>query len=330
MISIESLGSTGACYFWSLLSGGFSEWSQTLEFEVESDPEDTEQVELQDLATDAEDAEPVRKRRIEERHPDIVSCVRDFILSKGQGTQSDCHRLRSKLDVFGAPLSALVKYARPSFPVSRSAIYNLLAPPRKNAASSQQRALINARPIRTVAGVKKFHARGAFSAALSKYHQQFLTMVAGMGLGNATEYAMHDMTKVPMIIPARPGSSPKGFAIQRSDGHAAFAEFDHSFPVAGRMLMSTSGVSACDVPTDASPLPGPKPTLRTSQPDRLYLFVRPHRYNPVTAEAHMIDLYEVSEREERGRTIDISLTTADNGPDYSIDVSTTQHLFWHL
>ena len=86
----------------------------------------------------AEDHEERKKRgrpRVESKRRHglaLVNLVRDFLLSRGQPTTEE-KRLRGNVQVFGAPLSALVRHAKEAgLPCSRGAIYNLLSSKRRD------------------------------------------------------------------------------------------------------------------------------------------------------------------------------------------------------
>ena len=120
----------------------------------------------------ADDKEPPKRGRpkveSEKRYgKKIVDLVRGFLLSRGQPT-TEAHRLRGNVQVFGAPLSALVRYAKENgLPCSRSAIHNLLFSKSRKAATVAH----------TVSGEKCWHSRSAFSAEMFKYGKQLVTLV---------------------------------------------------------------------------------------------------------------------------------------------------------
>eukprot|EP00973_Karenia_brevis_P039521 5455014-Karenia_brevis.AAC.1 len=178
--------------------------------------------------------------------------------------------------------------------------------------------------------MKIWHPRGYFSAVLLKYHKQFLTLVTSAGLGNVAQIHVDDLTKIPLYIPATGNRAPRGFLLKREDGVPAFVQSDHTFPLAARMLLATSGVVFCAVPADATAKEQPKPAWPTGQPAAMHAYVRPHRYMRTSAATHMEDLYDAVQHRADARAADVVLVGSDNGPDYSIDSPVIQHLLFRL
>ena len=74
----------------------------------------------------------------------IVEFVRNFLASRGQTSAGSNHRLTTSTTVISASLDIMRKAAlKANLPVSRTGIYNLLAPPQKNSTSSNQRGEID-------------------------------------------------------------------------------------------------------------------------------------------------------------------------------------------
>ena len=161
-----------------------------------------------------------------------------------------------------------------------------------------------------------------------KYDKQLVALLASRGV---KVFQVHgdDMAKVPMVIPARPGSSPKGFVMQRDGGRPAFTQLDHSFPVAERMLLSTSGWVFCDVPSVAVELGSEKPQLRTGRPATVHAFVRPVRYAPGSCKTHVKDLMDALEKQGVDGS-EVGLIGVNNGADYSVQNATFQHFVFRI
>ena len=147
----------------------------------------------------------------------IVALLHNFILMHGQPTD-DPHRLRTTFQVVGSSLSDLQAYAAENgFPISKSAIYNLLQPKHPRDRHSSCRSEIPARIAHLVASEKRFHSHVAFSTSLLKYGRQFVVMVNATA-GRGMTLDLDDMAKVPLVIPARMGCKRVGFQIANKDG----------------------------------------------------------------------------------------------------------------
>ena len=83
----------------------------------------------------------------------------------------------------------------------------------------------------------------------------------------------------------------------RRDGKPAFTELDHSFPVAERMLMATSGWVFCSMPPEKKELDRAKPTLQMAAPASVHAFVRTTRYSPVSCRTHVKDFVDAMQAE---------------------------------
>ena len=223
---------------------GATEQFDTGDMTFNIDEDDCDMVSDDDIASaDSSVDKPVGRPRLEDKRRfgrAVVDFVESFISARGQHTV-DGQRMKPITGVFGAPLQAIAVAVQEHFgqTVSRNGIWNLLAPPRRNSIGAA-RGLVNARPVKIVATEKKPHPRSRFSASLFKYDKQLLALASSQGV-RCIQVHGDDMAKVPMYIPCRPGSSPKGFVMTRKDGKPAFTELGHSFPVAERMLMATSG-----------------------------------------------------------------------------------------
>ncbi len=238
VLAIDSLNGYGGQYFWSLVQMGAQGKLETTDLGVEGGDhgDDSDTVVAEDVDTGAYGRGRPRIEDPRRFGPDIVAFVEEFILGRGQRAV-DGHRLSPTSGVFGAPLQAIVVAVEEYFgqKISKTGVRNLLAKTRGDSHAAP-RGVVNARPVRVVAGEKRPHPRARWSATLFKYDKQLVALLASRGVKVFQAHG-DDMAKVPMVIPARPGSSPKGFVMQCEDGQAAFTQLDHSFPVAERMLL---------------------------------------------------------------------------------------------
>ena len=315
---------------WSLVQMGAQGKLETTDLGVEGGDhgDDSDTVAAEDVDTGAYGRGRPRIEDPRRFGPDIVAFVEEFILGRGQRAV-DGHRLSPTSGVFGAPLQAIVVAVEEYFgqKISKTGVRNLLAKARGDSHAAP-RGVVNARPVRVVAGEKRPHPRARWSATLFKYDKQLVALLASRGV---KVFQVHgdDMAKVPMVIPARPGSSPKGFVMQCEDGQAAFTQLDHSFPVAERMLLSTSGWVFCDVPSEVVELDGAKPQIRTGRPSVVHAFVRPTRYAPGSCKTHIRDLLDALERQGVAGS-EVGLIGVDNGADYSVQSAAFQHYIFRI
>ena len=114
----------------------------------------------------------------------------------------------------------------------------------------------------------------------------------------------------------------------RKDGKPAFTELDHSFPVAERMLMATSGWVFCSMPTEKKELDRAKPTLQMAAPASVHAFVRATRYSPVSCRTHVEDFVDAMQAEPTTSGAEIVLVGVDNGADYSVHSLVFQHMLY--
>ena len=256
---------------------------------------------------------------------EIVDLVRGFLLSRGQPT-TEAHRLRGNMQVFGAPLSALVRHARKKkLPCSRTAIYNLFSKKFKRQKNTKCRGVIEATVARKVSGEKRWHSRSSFSAELFKYGKQLVVMVnTGTDIkqgklvrvskaGSACQLDIDDMAKVPYYIAARQGSSPAGFVLKREDGKPSFAELDHAFPLERNCLMTTTGVVCGAHDREAELEQGAKPQIKTCRPASMDIFIRPYLYMDVGVISHFEDLFKTMASRNQASQADVLLCGIDNG-----------------
>ena len=176
LLSVPDLHGTAMPYFWSLLVASEAGWRQAEEFEAEVSLSHEEQAEqltaTQEDPTEEEElgpSPPGRPRLEDPRRcgPGLVTFVRNFIMTKGQGIIKDHHRLRPTGEVYGAPLRSIVAAAREhGYDVSASGIRNLLAKTRKDSRGTP-RGLVDARPATKYAGERIWHPRAAWSATLA-------------------------------------------------------------------------------------------------------------------------------------------------------------------
>ena len=124
--------------------------------------------------------------------------------------------------------------------MSKTGIRNLLAKTRTDSLSKGPRGLVNARPAKLVACLKKPHPRWRWSATLFKYDKQWIVSAATRGV-KCFQLHGDDMCKIPIGIPARPGARIRGFGIQRLDGQPTFQELDHGFLISEKLLLFTTG-----------------------------------------------------------------------------------------
>ena len=235
LMSVNGMVGTTACYFWSMLIQMDEAWR--------GDAIDSNQVdgsffepEVPEVDEPCDDevipvVRKVRRPRIEDDRMHghaIVDFVKDFLLSRGQSSMDSCHRLRTSTTVISASLNSIRKAAlSANYPISRSAIYNLLAPPKRNSVFTNQRRVIDARVSRTVGCMTKWHPRAAHSASLMKYGSQFLTLLKGNGFRTAEPH-LDSMSKLPYYIMAKPGGKCPSFVMQREEGLPALVVFFYS------------------------------------------------------------------------------------------------------
>ena len=149
-------------------------------------------------------------------------------------------------------LSLMAKHAsQQGMGVSRSGVYNVMAPPRKNSTCSACRSIIQSRPGGLVAKEKEFHPRGIWSATKMKHASEFLTSQRAAGFTTAQVH-VDATSKAPIYITARDKAKVRGFTLRRSDGEPGLTGCGHSYPLANRRLLRTSAVSHCEVPDNAS------------------------------------------------------------------------------
>lgn len=205
----------------------------------------------------------------------------------------DHHRLRSTQTVYAAPLPAAAQAAKDAgSPASVSGFRNLLTPRWKNSVGAQ-RGLVAATLARTSKCYMKSHAPDFWSATLMKWALQSLTVANARFPGCAGQLHMDDMAKVPLLSAARPRSNPKGWSLKREDGRPAFVGQDHDFSIGQNMYLNTTGVFTCQGPETTLPLGMDKPQIPYgTKRAATHLYLRPHRYVPVSDHTHMADLHE--------------------------------------
>ena len=329
VMPIGELGFRGAGFFWSVLhmSKGFAENIDTdFELRVEG-PEPGPEVIGDEVECHTRRGRP----RLEEKYGNrIVDFVRDFIHSHGQMALPDKHRLRTTGAVLGAPLEKIAKAARAAgFQVSRSGIFNLLAPSRQNAKHTTQRAVINARPARLLSSEVTWHPRDAFSSTLLKYDKQFVVESCSKFGCSAFFYNGDDMAQIPLLIPARQGSCLRGIVLGREGGAPCITAMDHNFPVAERLLIATSGWVQCQLPVSDIPV-GEKPVVPLPRPHNMHAFVRVVRYTDITAEVHVRDLRASIETDHGDALVDFIVLGVDNGTDYAVSSPVLQHHLYRI
>ena len=274
---------------------------------------------------------PWGRPRLEEKYGSrIVDFVQDFILSHGQMAMPDKHRLRSTGAVLGAPVVKIAQAARNAgFQVSRSGIFNLLTPARKNAVTTNQRALINARPARSLHTEVTWHARDAFSSTLVKYDKQFVVETCLQHGFSSWFHNGDGMSKVPLLIPARHGSCPRGMVMGLDGGSPTITAMDHNFPIAERLLVATSGWVQCVLPASSLPV-GEKPTIPLPKAHNMHAYVRMVRYTQITTEINIRDLRASIQADHGDDEVDFLLLGVDNGADYAVSSPVLQHHLYRI
>ena len=112
-------------------------------------------------------------------------------------------RVRDTVEAFGAPLNDIVRACRErGFNVSRSGVYNLFLPPRKNSTSSSCRSTLPIRPASVIATEKKWHPRARWSGHQMRLAKEFVHAVHVGRLGHAEQVHVDQMSKTPIWIPA--------------------------------------------------------------------------------------------------------------------------------
>ena len=87
-----------------------------------------------------------------ESQPGLVDIILQYVRSRGQLSVQDHMRVRDTVETFGAPLNDIVRACRKhGFNVSRSGVYNVFMPPRKNASASSCQSILPIRPTLAVA-----------------------------------------------------------------------------------------------------------------------------------------------------------------------------------
>ena len=238
---------------------------------------------------------------------EILDLVRNFLLSRGQRT-TEGHRLRGNMQVFGAPLSALVRHAKENgLQCSRSAIHNMFSRSRKAATVAH-----------TVSGEKHWHSRSAFSAEMFKYGKQLVTLVnSGTDIkqgklvgvskaGSACQLHMDDMSKVPYHIDdmSKVPYSPAGFVLKNKNGQPSFAELDHSFRIETKCLMTTAGVMS-------RLLERAQPQINICRPASMDI---PNRYMAISVLSHFQNLYQTLATHLQASQADLLVWGIDNAP----------------
>lgn len=336
IVSLPNMATQGSNIFWSLLSMVYCDYKVEANdaWTFSAGDTDAEQQEDEPERAEGDDTPPGKHRgpghpRLEETFGEaIVTFVRNFVFSKGQPVQ-DHHRLTSSQSVYAAPLHLVASAAQQAgFPSSASGIKNLLTPRRKDSVGTQ-RGLVPATFARTSKCFMKWHSRDFWSATLFKWALQSLTIVNSRFPGSAGQAHMDDMAKIPYLSAARPRSNPKGLILKREDRKPAFAEQDHDFSIGQNMYINTTGVFTVAVPENATPMGTEKPQIAVGTKRAVTnLYLRPHRYVPVSDHTHMADFQRVVQDSPQLQGASLMVLGVDNGPGFSIDSAAIQHLFY--
>ena len=140
---------------------------------------ETEAEDAKDGSDDFDEERQIRgpgRPKIEERldWEQLLKHITNFLQSKGQ-VGADHHRLQATGEVYGAPLDKLAASCKAAgFDVSRSGLYNLMAPPRHNS-RGPCRGLIDARPAGPVKEISLWHPRSRWSYHRVETAEEFLT-----------------------------------------------------------------------------------------------------------------------------------------------------------
>eukprot|EP00973_Karenia_brevis_P073533 10216889-Karenia_brevis.AAC.1 len=167
--------------------------------------------------------------------------------------------------------------------------------------------------------MKKAHPRSVFASIALRYKEEFLVLSNHRGY-KSWWVALDDMTKVPLYIGASSWHKPSGFFMsdQQWDG------LDHSFPIASKMLLATSGLALCgsSVPAHddlnkhvldrrgSKHLPRPKPIHMSAN-------LRWCRRQNIDSQTHANDLHKLLSSDPRLQDVRVLGVSMDNGPDYS-------------
>ena len=221
-------------------------------------------------------------------------------------------------------LEEIAKAASKHFgqPISKSATFNLMQPPRQNSVNTIQRGEVNCKVCRTVCGEKFPHERASCAAALVKSLRQLCTMLAHRR-AVVREFSVDHLRKYPFWISATSGASPMGHICVSSDGLPEFSVLDHDTPVGPRMLLTTGGVEEMTVSSQGEALDEEKPQLEVSSNGTMTVLLRPQLYLPVDAVSNS---RVFSKAFGTGARADLVLVQSDNGWDYSMHSMLQQHL----
>ena len=334
---IDIASAQGGLYFWSLLGVSASSEDEGLDqLKLQADGEVDSLLDMDagngsdgsadpSVQDETQDRTGAGRPRLEDssKYGELfVDWVRSFVHSKGQMRLSDQHRVCDTCEVFGAPLRLIAEKATEmGWPVSRTGIYNLFKAPRDNSTSSRCRGVVDARPTSVEPKEKAFHVRGRFSTVKVKYAEDFIDIVASLGICKVRRYHGDGMASTPMWIPARKGGKV-GFTLARRNQEgkkmASIAVADHDFPLGPRMLLNLSGWMQCDSFEGKDML----------VPSQMYAFVRPSRYVAKSAGTNLHDLMEAISADDE--SFDTLLLISDNAADYSQDVPVIQHIYGRI
>jgi hypothetical protein len=206
-------------------------------------------------------------------------------------------------------------------PPSRSGVYNLFNPPRRNAQSSACRSVLDVKVGKVVNRERKHHPRAKYSGHRMKTAEQFVALLHKTGLGSAEEFHVDGMCKTPIWIPAR-RAGRVSFLVKGPEG-AEIENADHSFPLDTRMLLGLSGVSRCGDLGKA-----------VLHPVEMSAYIRPVRYFPISTATNLGDLDDAishwcglpNERQQP----DVILIGSDNGSDYQMESPLVIHAMGRL
>ena len=111
--------------------------------------------------------------RVEDKYgPAFVDFMKSYVHSRGNLSLKDKGRLRDTLEAFTAPLSQLASEAkRHDFPISKTTMWKLFLPPRKDAVSSGQRGLIEAKRGTVVMSESHWTPRCCYSANVRRWQR---------------------------------------------------------------------------------------------------------------------------------------------------------------
>ena len=268
------------------------------------------------------------RRNVEEKYPDLVPFINDLLRGRGEN-EAERRRSDERFSSVGITLREMSMEAkRANMNVGYAAIGGLLMGPRKT--GKRHKCIIKARPIRRSNSYRVHHVRGHWACAKIRYRVEFAATTDGIDV-----FSADDMSKKPILKncvshkTTNHGYSTSQHARSTGLNHIDDmpSNFDHDFPVAERMLITTSGYLHMDKGTGQ--LEKDKAHReRYSKPGatKLYVTLRAFRYGGPSARDHVDDFYMMV-RSKMSKPLVGAVIIVDNGPDFNINRALVQHLW---